>query len=144
LFQPLGRMLEEGYDLLDAFFHAVEFVEFGITLDDLVGKDPAQARVAGGVDQFWFANRDQHPFRCSGIGRRIFFTNFEVFLDSKLFLLGRLVTALIGTKNAHELEHLSLTLRRYSVVTSIQLYRTELYLVYSTNCAAMSACIRSS
>src|SRR5690606_41457867 len=64
--------------------------------------------------------RSQHPFRCSGIGRRIFFTNFEVFLDTEFFLLGRLVTALIVTKNAHELEPLSLTLRRYTVVTPIQ------------------------
>ena len=45
LFQALGGVLEEGHDVFDGFFHAVELGEFRVTLDDLVGKDAGKTRV---------------------------------------------------------------------------------------------------
>ncbi|MNM69603.1 hypothetical protein D3C81_812020 [compost metagenome] len=40
LFEPLGRMTEEGDDLVDAFFHSMEVGEGWVATDHLVREDP--------------------------------------------------------------------------------------------------------
>ncbi len=88
LFQALGGVLEEGDDLLDALFHAVELMEGFVALDDFVGKNAAQPWVQGGVHQLGFANGHQHPFGGGGVNAAVLFTQVQVLLNAQLFLLG--------------------------------------------------------
>ena len=56
--------------------------------DDLVGEDARQARVQGGVDQLGFADGHQQAFGGGGVGGRVGFAQFQVFLKAVLFLPG--------------------------------------------------------
>ena len=71
LLQALGRMAEEGDDMLDGVLHAVEVGEGRVALDDLVGKDPRQPRVQRGIDQLWLADGLEQTLRGCGIGQGI-------------------------------------------------------------------------
>ncbi len=101
-FQALGGVLEERDDMLDGVFHAVKIGKRRVTFDDLVGEDARQARVQGGVDQLGFADGHQQAFGGGGVGGRVGFAQFQVFLKAVLFLPGGFKAVLKMTENAHD------------------------------------------
>jgi len=92
---------EVGDDVFHGFFHAVELGEFRVALDDFVLEDPGQAWIAGGVDQFRFADGEQHPLGRRGVGGWVLLTDGQVFFQAHLFFFGRLVAILIALQYCH-------------------------------------------
>ena len=88
LFQPLRGVLEEGDDLRDRVFHAVELGERGIALDDAVGEDARQARVVARIDHLGLADRGEHALGGGCVDTGIALAQIEVVLDGHLLVLG--------------------------------------------------------
>ena len=78
LFQALRGMAEIRNHLLDHFFRAVELLEGGIDLDDLVGEDAREARIFPGVDLLRFADGHQHPFGSRCIDCRVVLAKIQI------------------------------------------------------------------
>src|SRR5690606_15732934 len=91
-----------GHDLVDALFHAMEVGEGGVAADHLVGEDPRQPRVGGGVQQLGRAYGHQHAFGRSGVGAGVGFAQLQIFLQGIFFLPGRLESLLEVAEYAHD------------------------------------------
>ncbi|MNE08754.1 hypothetical protein D3C80_1014120 [compost metagenome] len=101
LLQALGGVAEVGDDLVDALFHAVEVGEGRIAADHLVGEDPRQSRVGGGIHQLRLADGLEHALGRTGVGQRILLAQVEILLQG-VFLLARSFVALLEmAENAH-------------------------------------------
>ncbi|MNY29181.1 hypothetical protein D3C86_1632090 [compost metagenome] len=99
-------MAEEGDDLVDALFHAVEVGEGRIAADHLVGEDPRQSRVGGGIHQLRLADGLEHALGRTGVGQRILLAQVEILLQG-VFLLARSFVALLEmAENAHHVTSL--------------------------------------
>ncbi len=83
--EPLGGMAEIGDDLLDHLFHAVEFPEGRVNLDDLVGEQSREPGIGARVDRLRLTDRHQHPLCRRGVGGGVLFTKIEVFAERKFF-----------------------------------------------------------
>jgi hypothetical protein len=90
-FQALRGVAKIGHHLFYGFFHAIELLERGIDLDDLVGEDPRKTGVVSGVHQFGFANGLEHALGGSGIRRGVALAGVQVVLQRDDFLAGALV-----------------------------------------------------
>src|SRR5690606_1688385 len=101
LLEALGGMAEEGDDLFDAVLHAVEVGESRVATDDLVGKDPRQAWIGGGVDQLRFTDGHQHALGGAGVGARVLLAQIQVFLQGEFFLAFRFEALLEVAEDAH-------------------------------------------
>ena len=99
LFQALRSMLEEGDDLGDRVFHAVELGERGIALDETVGEDARQPLVEAGVDQLGLADRRQHALRGGGVDAGVLPAQVEVFLEGHLVFVAGRVSRLVSRSN---------------------------------------------
>ena len=74
-------MAEEAHHLFDGLLHAVELGEGGVAFDDLVGKEPRQARVVARVHHLGLANGRQHALRRAGVGHGVALAQGEVLVD---------------------------------------------------------------
>jgi len=81
LLQPLRGMAKEAHHLLDGLLHAIELGEGGVAFDDLVGKEPRQARVVARVHHLGLANGGQHALGRRGVSHGITLALGEVFID---------------------------------------------------------------
>ena len=99
LFQALRGMLEEGDDLRDRVFHAVELGERGIALDDAVGEDARQPLVEARIDQLGLADRRQHALGGGGVDAGILPAQVEVFLEGHLVFVAGRVSRLVSRSN---------------------------------------------
>ncbi len=99
-------MAEERDDLLDAFFHPVKVGEGRIAADDLVGEDARQARVAGGIDQFGLADRQQQALGSTGVGAGVALAEVQILLQGIFFLASRFESLLEVAENAHDVTSL--------------------------------------
>ncbi len=105
-FQALGRVAEEGDDLVDAFFHAVEVGERRVAADHLVGKDSRQPWVGGGIQQFRLADGHQHALGRGGVGGLVLLADIQVLLQGVFLLAGRFEAFLEVTENTHDVSSL--------------------------------------
>ena len=85
--EALRRVLEEGHDLLDRVFHAVELAEGRVTLDDAVAEEAGEALVVAGVDELGLADAGEHPLGGGGVHRGVTLAQFEIIVEGKLLLL---------------------------------------------------------
>ncbi|MNF56193.1 hypothetical protein D3C84_376750 [compost metagenome] len=112
LFQALRGVTEEGDDLVDAFFHAMEVGEGRVAADHLVREDPRQPGVERGIQQFRIANSHEHAFRCAGIGTTVLLAQVEIFLEGVFLLASRFESLLEVAENAHDVTSLETGSRR--------------------------------
>src|SRR3569833_1585665 len=101
LFEALCGVAEEGHDLLDGVFHAVEVTKRGIDLEHLVGEDPREALLFAGVDQLWFVVCLLQSFGGRGEGGGVGLAYLEVFVYGELFCSSPLVPRLVIVKDVH-------------------------------------------
>ncbi len=95
-------MLEEGDDLLDRVFHAVELAERRIAPDDPVSEDPAEPLIVAGIDQFRYADAGDHAFGCGGVGPRVALAQLEILFDAQfLGLRGGVIRAELFENRSH-------------------------------------------
>ena len=102
LLESLRGVLEEGDDLLDRLFHAVELAKRGVTADHPIAEEPRQPRIVPGVDEFGVADAREHALGGSRVHRRIGPAQVEIIVERKLFLARcRVVGAVRLQQRAH-------------------------------------------
>ncbi len=101
LLEALGGVAEVGHDLLDGLLHAMEFTERRVAAYHLVGKDPRQPRVLGGVDHLGFTDGLQHALWRTGVDGRVLTAEFQIFLQGHFFLLDASEAVLHMVEDAH-------------------------------------------
>jgi hypothetical protein len=113
LLEALRGMLEEGDDLLDRVFHAVELPEGRIDLDDLVEEQPRQPRIVMRVHQLRLTDRGEHALGGGGIGGAVLLTDLQVLLDTVLILFASFETRCVMAENIHISPVVSSSLSHY-------------------------------
>ncbi|KAF1056019.1 MAG: hypothetical protein GAK44_00313 [Pseudomonas delhiensis] len=106
LFQALGGVAEEGDDLVDALFHAMEVGERRVTANDLVGENTRQPWIGGGVQQLRLADGHQHALCGTGVGGLVLLADVQVLLKGVFLLTGRFEAFLEVTENTHDVSSL--------------------------------------
>ena len=101
LFKTLRGMLEEGDDLLDRIFHAVELPEGRVDLDDFVEEQPRQPRIVVSVHQFGLSDCGEHALSGGRVGGRVFFADIQILLDAVLVLFACFKTRCVVAENIH-------------------------------------------
>jgi hypothetical protein len=105
LLQALRGVLEEPDDPLDRLFHPIEVGEAGVALDRAVHEDPAESRIAGGVDDLRLADRRDHPLGGVGVRRRALATEVQVVPKREFGLFSAVEERRVQIKNVKMLVH---------------------------------------
>jgi len=101
LLESLRGVLEEGDDLLDRVFHAVELAEGRIDPDDLVEEQAGQPRVVVGIHQFRLTNGGEHALGRGRIGGRILLADIQILLDAVFLFLASFEACGVVAENVH-------------------------------------------